>query len=643
MNLETPAGMSLSATRTESLKGLVAEIFAGLGVPAEAARLTAAALVAADVEGMSSHGVALVPTYVERMLAGSVSSETEPTVMHDAGSTIVLDACHILGPLSSDWTLPMASERAREHGLACVTVRNASHFGNAAFWARQIAEGGLIGIVMCNSHPSKAPPGGVERLTGANSLAIALPSTDSHPFVVELDPGGAPADAAAATAAMLVPGAAAKGSGLAAAIDLLCGGRSGPRSARSTARRRNPTAARTFSWRSTPRASASQHWASAWRATQRASAARATPTAWRASTPRAIASARAAPRAAANARSRPSCSRASRNAARKSASRGSCDWQARDPEREAAHPERALLAGDRGRGEGQDRVPLRHDRAARRRDHRRSRRHRGADAPGVREPEERRGGGRRRPGRCLPRRRVRAQHGALRGDPQGAPRILPCAGARLDHGGGDQDGAPRLPHRDQRHRRSSLKQGWTTFLYEYACPVLQPRRLLRARHRAHGRLLCPPARLHRERPRRDGHAARQSLVRVPDARPARASPDRAGERPARRARVQHHQPDLVPHGRLRRAARDVPRRPGRAGRDRDRAGVARQRAFGVLPRPGRQPHRALRRHAVVRRAAAAHSDGHVAAGRGAVAMGARQRAQAPRLHAGRGVARRSHG
>ena len=224
MNLETPAGMSLSATRTESLKGFVAEVFAKLGVPPEGARLSAAALVAANVEGMPAHGVALVPIYVDRMLAGSVSPETEPTVMHDAGSAIVLDACHILGPLSSDWTLPMVSERAREHGLACVTVRNGSHFGNAAFWARQIAEGGLIGIVMCNSHPSKAPPGGVERLTGANSLAIALPSTDSHPFVVDVDPGGAPADPAVAIAAMLVPGAAAKGFGLAAAIDLLCGG-----------------------------------------------------------------------------------------------------------------------------------------------------------------------------------------------------------------------------------------------------------------------------------------------------------------------------------------------------------------------------------------------------------------------------------
>jgi LDH2 family malate/lactate/ureidoglycolate dehydrogenase len=227
MNLETPAGMSLSATRTEALKCFVAEIFAKLGVPADAARMSAAALVAADVEGMSSHGVMLVPMYVERMLAGSVSIETDPTVVHDGGSAIVLDAGNSMGQLSSDWAIPMVSERGREHGLACIAVRNGAHFGTAGFWARQIAEGGLVGIVMCNSRPSKPVPGGTERLTGHNALAIALPSTDPHPFVMDLEPNGGASDPAAAIAGMLLPNMGAKGFGLAAAIDLLCGGLSG--------------------------------------------------------------------------------------------------------------------------------------------------------------------------------------------------------------------------------------------------------------------------------------------------------------------------------------------------------------------------------------------------------------------------------
>lgn len=226
MNLETPAGMSMSATRTETLKRFVAEIFARLGVPAEAARLTAAALVAADVEGSPAHGVMLVPLYVERMLAGSVCMQTDPTVVHDGGSAIVLDAENTLGQLSSDWAIPMVSERAREHGLACIAVKNAAHFGTAAFWARQIAEAGLVGIVMCNSKPVKPPPGGVEPLTGNNGLAIALPSTDPHPFVTDLDAGGAAADPASIIAGLLAP-TRARGFGLAAAIDLLCGGLSG--------------------------------------------------------------------------------------------------------------------------------------------------------------------------------------------------------------------------------------------------------------------------------------------------------------------------------------------------------------------------------------------------------------------------------
>ena len=227
MDLETPAGMSLSATRTDALKSFVAEIFTRLGVPADAARMSAAALVAADVEGMSSHGVMLVPMYVERMLAGSVSIDTEPTVVHDGGAAIVLDAGNSMGQLSSDWAIPMVSERAREHGLACIAVRNGAHFGIAAFWARQIAEAGLVGIVMCNSRPLKAAPGGAERLTGNNALAIALPSTDPHPFVMDLEPSAAASDPAAAIAGLLVPSVGAKGFGLAAAIDLLCGGLSG--------------------------------------------------------------------------------------------------------------------------------------------------------------------------------------------------------------------------------------------------------------------------------------------------------------------------------------------------------------------------------------------------------------------------------
>jgi LDH2 family malate/lactate/ureidoglycolate dehydrogenase len=236
--------------RTDALEIYVAEIFMKLGVPGDAAHITAQAIVAADVEGIPSHGVMLVPMYVDRMLAGSVSSNNEPTVVHDGGSALVLDAGNALGQLTCDWAIPMVIERALKHGLASVAVRNGFHFGTAGYWARQIAEAGLVGVVMCNTRPLMPPPGGAERVVGNNPLAIALPgdlSVDMATSATAMGkirlaesaggpiPDGWAADAegrpttdpAAAIKGMLLPAAGSKGFGLAVAIDLLCGGLSG--------------------------------------------------------------------------------------------------------------------------------------------------------------------------------------------------------------------------------------------------------------------------------------------------------------------------------------------------------------------------------------------------------------------------------
>lgn len=240
--------------RTDAVVNYVAEIFIKLGVPAESAHIAADAIVAADVEGIPSHGVMLVPMYVDRMVAGSVSTKTEPTVVHDGGSALVLDAGNALGQLTADWAIPMVIERARAHGLACVAVRNGFHFGTAGFWARQITEAGLVGVAMCNTRPLMPAPGGAERVVGNNPIAIALPSNDGSIFVVDMatsatamgkirlaesagkpipegwaaDAEGRPTtDPAAAIKGMLLPAAGPKGFGLAVAIDLLCGGLSG--------------------------------------------------------------------------------------------------------------------------------------------------------------------------------------------------------------------------------------------------------------------------------------------------------------------------------------------------------------------------------------------------------------------------------
>lgn len=187
----------MSGMPAESLEQFVADIFARLGVARDGARRVAAALIAADLEGVPSHGVMLVPMYVDRMLAGSVSRASEGTISHKGGFAVIIDAGHALGQLTAHQSMGIAIKNAKQEGVAVVAVKNAFHFGAAGYWAREIAAQGLIGIVMCNTRPLMPATGGAERLVGNNPLAVALPA------------------------------AGPKGFGLAVAIDLLCGALSG--------------------------------------------------------------------------------------------------------------------------------------------------------------------------------------------------------------------------------------------------------------------------------------------------------------------------------------------------------------------------------------------------------------------------------
>jgi LDH2 family malate/lactate/ureidoglycolate dehydrogenase len=222
-----------------------------VGIAAADAQVVAADLVAADVEGIASHGVMLVPMYVERINKGSVSRRSAGEVISDRGGAMVIDAGNALGQLTSRQAVKLAVARAREIGLAAVAVRNGFHFGTAGRYARMMAEQNCVGIVLTNTRPLMPAPGGAEALVGNNPIAIALPSAGEFPVEADMalsatamgkirlaaaagqpipedwavDSQGHPTtDPAAAIKGMLLPAAGPKGFGLACVIDLLCGG-----------------------------------------------------------------------------------------------------------------------------------------------------------------------------------------------------------------------------------------------------------------------------------------------------------------------------------------------------------------------------------------------------------------------------------
>lgn len=227
----------------------------GLGLPNEPSSFVARTLVEADLEGISSHGVMLVPMYAARIRAGSVSLNTGGEVVSDHGAVAVIDAGNALGQLTARQAVDLAVAKAKAFGLGAVAVREGFHFGTAGRFAADISAHGCIGIVASNTRPLLPAPGGSEPLVGNNPIAIAMPSPgDGPPVVLDMatsasamgkirlaeaagDPipsdwatdanGNPTTDPAEAIAGMLLPVGGPKGFGLSLMIDLLCGGLSG--------------------------------------------------------------------------------------------------------------------------------------------------------------------------------------------------------------------------------------------------------------------------------------------------------------------------------------------------------------------------------------------------------------------------------
>jgi LDH2 family malate/lactate/ureidoglycolate dehydrogenase len=161
-------------------------ILVAAGVPAEDARVVADSLVDADLRGIHSHGVNRLGIYVERLRAGGNRAEGEPAVVVEAPSLALLDGADLLAQVPSLRAVEIAVEKARATGSGAVCVRGASHFGAAGYWARLIADQGMLGMASTNTTPLMAAWGGSTGAIGTNPLALAFPSSGDAPVVVDV-------------------------------------------------------------------------------------------------------------------------------------------------------------------------------------------------------------------------------------------------------------------------------------------------------------------------------------------------------------------------------------------------------------------------------------------------------------------------
>ena len=239
----------------EEANRFACSVLTAKGVGTEHADLIARLLVKADQYGVSTHGLARLTTYLDRVDAGVMELDPDPVVVRDRPAAALLDAKNGWGQVAATTAMELAMQKALTVGIGVVSVRNSNHFGVAGHYALMAAEANLVGLVMTNASPAMAPFNASEALLGTNPIAFSIPTASGAPIVLDMsssqvargkirrahlegatsipagwanDKDGNPTtDPAAALAGLLAPVGGAKGTGLSLIIDLLSGVLSG--------------------------------------------------------------------------------------------------------------------------------------------------------------------------------------------------------------------------------------------------------------------------------------------------------------------------------------------------------------------------------------------------------------------------------
>jgi uncharacterized oxidoreductase len=170
----------------------IESIVAAGGSDAREAKLVAENLVNANLTGHDSHGIGMIPRYVDSLKEGGLKPNSHPMVKFDGGALVALDGQSGYGQVIGLEATAIAIERAKQHGVCVMALANSHHLCRIGQWAEQAVAEGLVSISFVNviSRAIVAPFGGSDARFGTNPCTIGIPLAGQAPFILDMATSG---------------------------------------------------------------------------------------------------------------------------------------------------------------------------------------------------------------------------------------------------------------------------------------------------------------------------------------------------------------------------------------------------------------------------------------------------------------------
>ncbi len=157
------------------------------GMPEANAETTADVLSWADLHGVDSHGISMIPGYDNLRRTGRANMKAQPRIVKETPVSALVDGGGGLGHVPAHFAMQVAISKAKQSGMAIAVVRNSAHFGATGYYTLMAAKEGLIGMACTSASGIQvAPTFGKQARLGTDPWSFAAPTTDGQPFLLDM-------------------------------------------------------------------------------------------------------------------------------------------------------------------------------------------------------------------------------------------------------------------------------------------------------------------------------------------------------------------------------------------------------------------------------------------------------------------------
>lgn len=170
----------------QKVRKCLVELLEKLGISENDSKTIIECYLEADLCGVNTHGINILPAHIKKITENKYNISPKFEISKGNNCYSVYDGQNSIGPVSANFGMKLAIEKAKEFGIHTVFSYNNNTMGPLFYYNSLALDENMIGITICNSPPAMAPINGKDKKIGTNPMAISVPANKEKPIILDL-------------------------------------------------------------------------------------------------------------------------------------------------------------------------------------------------------------------------------------------------------------------------------------------------------------------------------------------------------------------------------------------------------------------------------------------------------------------------